>query len=130
MTERKILDVPEIIVEIEKAITLKGEDYVYSNPAYPNLTHVESVCNYVHGFGTENAEPGCIVGHVLHNLGMELEELHGMEGMPSNSLDLDSISLYLTSKASSLLRGVQILQDKGLPWGTALGEAMEGHYIS
>lgn len=103
---------------LKDAITLRGEDYVYEK--------ISGGCKYVHGGGKS-----CIVGHVLVDLGVDVDALEWGHLRSSyaaevlSALESDGI-LEATPEAASLLARVQRYQDNEVPWGRALERALAG----
>lgn len=77
-------------------------------------------CTYVMEDG-----PECIVGHVLHRLGVPLEALDRMEGDAFGQGDNSLWSAYvqMDEKQRHALRIAQVRQDTGSNWGTAVEAA-------
>lgn len=127
---------PPVWEEMKKALETMhavveefGEDYLYERPQlqrdqpYP---HPYPSCLYVHyNDKTGKGQPGCIVAHVLHRMGMTIEALARYEhsacttmiGGPEVGVPVE----YDTTL--DLLRKAQRVQDLGEPWGRALYEA-------
>jgi hypothetical protein len=88
--------------------------------------YVSPACQYV----SDNADhPICIVGHALHSLGVTLDELFQLEGQ---NVDDVVIALELADPLDvfdgldplvSWLASVQMRQDNGVSWETAVAEA-------
>ena len=115
----------ELLLE---AVADKGEDFAYTSPEGDRGT-----CFYVHRTTMDDSqelEPGCIVGHVLHKAGVPLEAmaspLRNDAGAPAllEALYGDGVLGY-EEGADSLLTRVQIRQDCGTPWGEALRSALQ-----
>lgn len=116
--------------------TLKGvvadaaPDFVYTDPngIRADQNHDRSIkCAYVHG-----DKPGCIVGQVLHRLGVPLATLAECEDSTATQavkhvMGLDNVyNCDLPSDVraiSGYLRNVQVEQDTGRTWSDALKRA-------
>jgi len=114
------LSVESVAEALREAVEEKGADYVYTNEAgeVANLENaVEIQCQYVH-----TDKPGCIVGNVLHRLGVPLYVLSDYETRPARSV-VESLSgrgiLEFERKALDMLRYAQSYQDNGNSWGDA-----------
>ena len=103
-----------------------GEDYVYVNPngEKANLDP-RPICLYVHGDGaTRPKEPGCIIGQLLHQLGVPLDALSSLEGLPANSV-VNKFFPRTSNAVLTFLLTVQRGQDQGRSWGAAVSFAKE-----
>jgi len=106
---------------LEKAVADRGEEYVYPRQG----TSYNSSCLYWH---KDEQAPGCLVGLVLHQLGVSAEVL---ESFGPASIKMLATSLpYLggvemSPAAIGLMAAVQRYQDRGEPWGVALKLAVE-----
>lgn len=85
-----------------------GEDYVYPT----ELRDVEGVCLY-----WASGKPACLVGHVLHRWGVDVELLKG------GAYDLPNQGVALTEDALEVLADAQRAQDQRMTWGYALERA-------
>jgi hypothetical protein len=109
----------EVLAAAEAAVAEKGADYVYAKPK-DAVGMSASECLYVHG-----EEAGCLVGNVLHRLGVPLSTLRDCEGVHAivalgRVEERDRIILPAWSK--SMLIRAQAQQDNGETWGDALTE--------
>lgn len=99
---------------LDKAIADRGADYVYE----PDENAAKlGQCNYVHG-----DQPGCIVGHVLHQFGVSLETLKQSEGASARSV-LSRVAPFTNKYVRDLLADVQDYQDNGYSWGESVRRA-------
>ncbi|MFE5092065.1 hypothetical protein ACFRCI_17125 [Streptomyces sp. NPDC056638] len=108
----------EMVMKTLKEVVAEKPEYVYSVPEYQkNLGGVD--CFYVHldEDGTP-VSPGCVVGAVLHRLGVPLEVLRQEEGQPARTA-VRRIGLSLSFGTRATLNGIQGKQDDGTPWGQA-----------
>lgn len=112
----RTVDVDEALELLQRAVDEKGENFVYQR------SPKAGGCLYVH-----DDVPGCIVGHVLHYLGVPLDAMSTVEGKWINQADvtwlLIGCGISLTYKALRILIEAQFIQDGGRPWGDALAAA-------
>lgn len=106
---------------LNAAVDEKGDDYVYKE--------VGSICTYA-AFD----EPSCIVGNVLHRLGVPIPTLVEMDQCslggavitsPKVLEVLEDSGFTLDNDAVTLLYAAQTLQDDAVPWGVAVRAARE-----
>jgi hypothetical protein len=106
---------------LDQAVAERGADYVYVRPQ----ASADRRCLYSHG-----DSPGCIVGYVLHKLGVPLITLAQYEGMPAREIlpvlglvpfDPDLRTAEQT-EIVFLLNRVQHAQDRHQTWGYAVTE--------
>ncbi len=114
----------EDVVRVAEEVVSTQLDYVYTNPnGLAAIQQASTDCFYVHGDA-----PGCVVGHILHRLGVPLEDLSYYEGLRANSvlLDLgDEEVIKMPNRAVSLLQCMQGEQDTGKTWGEAYFSALK-----
>lgn len=109
-----------------------GEDYKYKRPGADDAAPTWGVCSYVHKKG-ETYECGCLIGHLLHRLGMIiLEDLYedrkNTIGIGSFLATWNGGVLYdeFTYGARVLMNIVQENQDMpGATWAWALEKARD-----
>lgn len=95
----------------------KGDDYVYPT--------VGGLCYY---YDPHTKEPSCLVGHFFAR-----EEIIDGEVDDLDETNVDAVLSYLAETeaahfdkgAHKLLSQVQIAQDGGIPWGTAVDSAVK-----
>ena len=109
----KITTNDQEVITTLRAVVAERPDYVYTNP-FPDDA---GTCRYVHG-----DTPGCLVGHVLHRLGVPLEELSRHEGKNACSVAADLLD-GISSDASWAIEHAQFRQDLGDTWAEALKAA-------
>jgi hypothetical protein len=98
-----------------REVVAERPEYVYTIPETDDPG--EDFCKYVHG-----DEPGCVIGHVCHRLGVPLDELAKREGQAA--ADVVAQVLGITSPSVLAFAGdLQWRQDCGEPWGVALARA-------
>ncbi|MGW9170138.1 hypothetical protein [Streptomyces decoyicus] len=117
----------EQVLSTLREVVAERPDYVYSRPEHfpqdsSSLNPAEQTdCLYVHPGKDESATPGCVVGQVLHRLGVPLEELSLYEG--DDAASVTSAVLDTASSVYWVLFAAQWEQDSGETWGAALAAA-------
>lgn len=117
----RVIDAPEAIELLERAVQEKGEDYVDPNAAE------EIGCEY----GDNRGNPVCIVGHVFSYLGMNPDDVYSggvrstiqSEGVRSRNYRFVEGAPVFTDVAKNVLALAQDHQDQADTWGEALAEA-------
>lgn len=108
----------EVQAAVEAAIQEKGADYVYVKPNDVFTDPDKGDCLYVH-----NDQPGCIVGNVMHRLGVPLETLRRHEGSNAWTL-IDSLALEgvldISEWSRAMLDSTQCSQDRSKRWAEAV----------
>ncbi|KPC89903.1 hypothetical protein ADL27_38470 [Streptomyces sp. NRRL F-6602] len=104
-----------------RAVVAERPDYVYARPEADNRA---AACLYVH-HDDGTAKPGCLVGTVLHRLGVPLVELEKVEGEGAVSAVSTVATLEWHDAPSSALQAAQEVQDDGGTWAEALAAAEE-----
>lgn len=115
--------------ELRAVVEEYGEGYRYVDEFGREGGEDSAQCQYLHG-----DEPGCIVGHVLHRLGVSADTLfafdHASAGGDSQGIRtlasqgaLTAHGLVLTLDALDALDFAQDAQDSGYTWGDALARA-------
>lgn len=104
----------EQVLKTLREVVAENPDFVYHKQRHQGFF---MRCLYVHNKDT-HPSCGCVVGHVLHRLGVPLEELSKLELNPANVL----VDRYLrgTDWSEEILVDIQIHQDQGHSWGQAL----------
>lgn len=96
---------------IEQIVAFAGGDFIYVRP---DRTH----CWYAW-----DGKPSCLVGQVLHRLGVELGQLHEIEesGALAACRKLRETGVIdVPYQSAAALSAAQIQQDGGQTWGVAL----------
>lgn len=96
-----------------RAVTEKGADYVYEDAVN---------CAY---FG-EHGEPRCIVGHVLHYVGVEPFDPDDVHNITSFGVLMEEgvvSPVTADERAINLLVTAQVHQDRQVPWGESVENA-------
>ena len=142
MTTEHVVDAPEVLALMEKAVAERGEDWVY--PAQGDCRYQYDPYDYddetwagpeekamVAYFGDVKA-PACLVGKVLFDLNPEfLEQIvrNGDNGESVEALHLESgwvigdETFLFTADAIHALQVGQSAQDTGVPWGESVDRA-------
>lgn len=112
------ITVEGVKAELQKALEVRGEDYVYPK--------VDGYCNYV-----RDGEPSCLVGVVLHALGVPVERLEKADRFPVGGKsagalmrELDAEGWTIPHEVRWIFANVQDEQDNGVPWGIAVNCAI------
>jgi hypothetical protein len=104
----------EKIMATLREVVAERPEFIYQKP--PASEGRVPVCRYVHG-----DVPGCLIGHVLHRLGVSLETLSVQEGQPAQHL---TETLGIGGDAVRWAMGAaQSVQDSGSTWSEALAGA-------
>lgn len=117
----RVIDAPEAIELLERAVQAKGEDYVD-----PNAANGDG-CMY----GDEYGHPACIVGHVVFYLGINPDAIKAgsvyraisVDGVLDGGLNVIEGSPKFTNAARDVLGRAQTVQDNEGTWGAALTAA-------
>lgn len=112
------------------AVAVKGEDYVYEG--------VEDGMDAMRCYYARNGAPDCIVGHVLHKLGVPIEKMeydiltkHQSDVISYKTIYVhfdklrEAYGINFSARAQRLLGLTQGLQDQDVPWGEAVQRADE-----
>lgn len=113
-------DVDTVMQALSEVVAEVGPDYRYW-PDHPIGKFADRMCYYVEIDGTA----GCIVGRVLHRLGIPITELRLWEGAAAFMMrdPVHGKRALLTGAAAQCLSAAQRRQDRNLPWGEALRAA-------
>lgn len=125
----KTIGKSEALALLKRAVDEKGEDYVYVTPSGERAGNGAS-CLYFH-----DEQPGCIVGHALHYVGIKREDLIFEDKYGLNDLNVETginephlvgllrdCNVEFTDEAHAILTRAQSEQDSGTPWGPVLGQ--------
>ena len=104
----------QLLGALEGAVEEMGEHYIYP----PSVDGRQ--CRYTHG-PVGDLSCGCLIGHALYRLGVNLEDLTEYDGTgePDDTAARD-LPYWADWKASALASGVQSRQDDAMEWGRAL----------
>ncbi|WP_138958954.1 hypothetical protein [Streptomyces sp. YIM 121038] len=108
----------ERLLEALRSVVKESPDRIYAKPEHMPGGETYS-CFYVHS--TEDgdpSEPGCLVGAVLHRLGISLEDIARYEGEGA-AVPLLQFFDDISISATNTFVSVQGLQDDGVSWGEA-----------
>ncbi|WP_018565013.1 hypothetical protein [Streptomyces sp. PsTaAH-124] len=106
-------------------VVRENPDKVYKIPESMRFTSDDRSCFYVHKNEDGTKSPGCIVGQVLHRLGVPLKDFKRAEGLGSNfAMSMLGIT-GVGQETAGLLRKVQYYQDCGRSWSDALQRALK-----
>ncbi|MEU5577803.1 hypothetical protein ABZ791_10620 [Streptomyces huasconensis] len=107
-----------------RQIAAESPEKVYEAPG--NMRDGWDTCYYVHRDEDGTESPGCIVGQVLHRLGVPLADLKGVETLGAITV-VQRITEGVSDGVAVFLREVQRKQDRGYAWGEAVADALEEH---
>jgi hypothetical protein len=111
------------VIRTLREVVAERPDYVYERPAH--MHGGLPSCLYVHYTEAGEREPGCIVGQVLHRLGVPLETLERHEGHTAAYVATDAVG-SMSDDIARILDTAQYRQDEGKTWGEALADALSG----
>lgn len=108
------------VIDMLKAVVAERPDYVYVAPEHQRTDDEGDQCFYVHtDENGSNPRPGCVVGEVLHRLGIPLDALSSWEGTGAFSIT-GMLFGDLTLETREILGITQSWQDREHPWSVAL----------
>lgn len=116
----------EVIHAICKAVGAKSYNYVYESDEF-------GTCRY-----EMNDEPSCIVGTVLHLLGVSISDLKSLDcaegGTDANlGVGISRLTqegrLICTDEQKDILSNLQFDQDAGITWTVALWRALKSSTV-
>ena len=115
----KIKTTDEEVRKVLREFVAERPDYIYAAP--PNIATLAPrfMCYYVH-----KDEPGCLIGHVLHKLGIPLEQLKALEHQGAGKV-ADQCLEGISYETRRFLTNAQGAQDEGMTWGAALNQEEE-----
>lgn len=112
-----------------------GRDHVYKRPERSGQFS-SAACLYWHvaegGVNDtqeriNNGQPGCIVGHILHEEGVSPEAIASLDGKGSIAVCVPGLveraQVRITPAATTFLQQLQMKQDTGKTWAEALAYA-------
>jgi hypothetical protein len=117
------------VVELTEARVAERPEYVYGCPDHQRVAEgLGARCYYVHTNTDAQQTPreaGCLVGCVLADLGVPLEELKAQEGNPAGELVVRFLDLPEgeVARTQIFLNEAQYRQDGGKTWGESLAVA-------
>lgn len=100
-----------------------GDDFVYQKLDMSDVQGEEDMlpnegCRYA-----VDDRPSCLVGHVLHRSGVEMDVLNRLDVAGTSASGLADFGLEVDWDAGEVLVAAQALQDRGECWGDALAAA-------
>ncbi|WJV49933.1 hypothetical protein [Streptomyces flavofungini] len=108
----------ELLLETLRSVVKESPDRQYAKPDHMPEAETYS-CFYVHtDEAGERVSPGCLVGSVLHRIGIGLDDLAYYEG-ESAGRALKGLFDEVSPITLDTFCEVQSLQDGGMPWGEA-----------
>jgi hypothetical protein len=107
-----------------RQIAEENPEKVYVAPA--DMRDEWGSCYYVHRDDQGNESPGCIVGQVLHRLGVPLADLKEAETLGATAA-VRLTTQGVSDNVSDFLRFVQQKQDRGVTWSKAVADALEDY---
>jgi hypothetical protein len=108
------------IMDTLREVVAERPEHVYESPEH--MRNGYETCFYVHVDSEGNdPQPGCLVGVVLHRLGVPLEQLAKREG--SGACVVVSALVETTSDVANALDVAQSAQDCEKTWAQALASA-------
>jgi hypothetical protein len=117
-TEGTLMDInlERVVETATEVVGERGENYIYEKPINAFGT---PVCVYVY-----ESQPSCLVGHILHRLGVPLETLGEGDRLSFSAsdvcMDLLAGTSFYDTEISAFLDSLQSEQDTGHTWGEAL----------
>ena len=114
---QKIQSVEHVIELLENAVKDRGADWVYPL----EWKHRDGPCRYF-----IDGKPGCIIGHVIYQLGGgpdDVEEGEGVFGLEVWNRVLEISDDYKILEILEILSTAQTAQDYGTSWGEAVAAA-------
>ncbi|WP_103529497.1 hypothetical protein [Streptomyces sp. SM12] len=119
MEFEKIRVTDDEVMRVLREVVAERPEFVYTNPSgesgNPGVN--TPTCFYVHG-----EVPGCVIGHLLHRLGVPLAVLRNLEHDHASAV-IDEVMEGVTDAVVLALTGAQAAQDHGNPWSVALERA-------
>lgn len=117
-TETKLITLDEVNELLADIVSQVPEDYVYINPEGRSAASGPIGCEYA----SRDGSPSCLVGHVLHRLGLPVyhSETQPGQGWAVTWGFEHPHEEHFTPEAVSRLARVQSRQDQGTPWREAI----------
>ncbi|MDQ1016674.1 hypothetical protein [Streptomyces afghaniensis] len=115
----------EQVLSTLRDVAEESPEKVYEAPEH--LRDEWGSCYYVHRDEDGNESAGCIVGTVLHRLGVPLAELRKAETYGADAaIPLIGVT-GISASVSSFLRHVQRKQDRGQTWSNAVHDGLSDY---
>lgn len=113
----------ELVTATLREVVAERPEYIYSSPEYMGADDSTGGCFYVHKDEDGSlVSAGCVVGTVLHRLGVPLERLVREEGVAAFSL-IGKVAPAVSTDVRNKLNAMQMSQDNKKPWGMAYAMA-------
>jgi hypothetical protein len=106
----------------ELAVENVGADHVYRRALFLTTDVPQLGGNKFCAYFTPLGEPSCIVGHILHHLGVVMDS-RSMENFTGIMVLIEQGFVVADHQTKLFLTELQNLQDVGTPWGKALERA-------
>ncbi len=104
----------QVLAVANEVVAEFGPDYVYKRPP----TDDGSYCRYVW-----EDEPSCLVGQIMHRLGVHLAWMAEREGDSASYLVDAAFGEEVEPDVRTFLNSIQLSQDLRVPWGVAVARA-------
>jgi hypothetical protein len=114
----------EQVLSTLRQIAEESPEKVYEAPE--GMRDEWGSCYYVHHNEDGTESPGCIVGQVLHRLGVPLAKLKEAETLGATAA-VRLTTQGVSDNVSDFLRFVQQKQDRGVTWSKAVADALEDY---
>lgn len=113
------------VIDAVRAVVADRPDYKYEAPANGGTGLDDSpICYYVH-----DAEPGCLIGHVLNALGVPLDALGTVESRSASYAARKFLEITDRPVGTrAFLDMAQSYQDRGATWGQAFKLAVPFYF--
>jgi hypothetical protein len=108
----------KIIKQITTVIQHMSEIVEEVGPSFVYLRPTGESCMYV-----RNGKPDCLIGRILHRMGVSLEKLQQCEEKGPDYIN-SKFNLGLYDSTLSILRKAQNMQDGGMSWGDVLKSSL------
>lgn len=114
------LDIVTAVRLAVAAVKKRGAGYVYANVDRPFNGFDSEACYNWH---QSTSSPGCIVGQILYDFGLDKDRLIENQGSPA--IDFSYVyDNHNNDSTSYFLSEIQRQQDKGIPWGPAVAKGL------
>ncbi|WP_416972562.1 hypothetical protein [Streptomyces sp. 4F14] len=114
----------EQVVSALRSVVEENPEKVYEAPINMRSSTDKNQCYYVHRAEDGTEECGCLVGTVLHRLGVSLADLAKAETLGATVALSRAGVVGVSYRVASLLAHAQRDQDQGRTWSEALKKAV------
>jgi hypothetical protein len=109
--------------ELAKSFVEPNPDFIYEDEN--GRSSLAANCQYIHGTGTKDEKPGCIIGFMFDALGVERSRLINFDRHASVAWDAMRILkqdgvMSIEEGAFNFIDCLQRQQDAGYSWGDSL----------